>query len=257
MLQRSSCTFSEEDMRECDLNLMEVAVFSGLCTELPSVSSSGRRTFCYVHFTVQVNKQAKRHTALGQLEESQYVWRNVFQTFRFKCPLCVFSLEGVHGCFVRLHGVSFRVQECSGLWLVAHAQHFHHQTRSDQIGSKPGPQSGGADPSRPFGMLWHVPTLSVRLACPRLPWRAARGASLPPQCCKGQWAGWGAAATAAGVNGCTTEQSRSGGELKGMLTRNGAGTEVNCLMNVDRTDGQSLFWKWPQNNLFLTFVSRF
>lgn len=61
MLQRSSCMFSEEDMRECNLNLMEVAVFSGLCTELPSVSSGGRRTFCYVHFTLQVNKHAQQH----------------------------------------------------------------------------------------------------------------------------------------------------------------------------------------------------
>lgn len=57
--------FSEEDMRECDLNLLEVAVFSGLCTELPSASSSGRRTFCYVHFTLQVNKQPNSIGAPG------------------------------------------------------------------------------------------------------------------------------------------------------------------------------------------------
>ncbi|XP_056906615.1 NLR family CARD domain-containing protein 3 isoform X2 [Takifugu flavidus] len=53
MLQRNSYIFSEEDVMECGLNLIEVTVFSGLCTELPTASSRGRRNFCYVHLTFQ------------------------------------------------------------------------------------------------------------------------------------------------------------------------------------------------------------
>lgn len=56
MLQRNSNVFFEEDMVECDLNLLEVTVFSGMCTELPTASSRRQRTFCYVHFTLQVKQ---------------------------------------------------------------------------------------------------------------------------------------------------------------------------------------------------------
>lgn len=48
--------FFEEDMMECDLNLLEATVFSGLCTELPAEPSRGQRKFCYVHFTLQVKQ---------------------------------------------------------------------------------------------------------------------------------------------------------------------------------------------------------
>lgn len=56
MLQRNSSVFLEEDMMECDLNLLEAAVFSGMCTELLAASSRGQREFCYVH-----GMQVKRH----------------------------------------------------------------------------------------------------------------------------------------------------------------------------------------------------
>lgn len=56
MLQRNSKVFFEKDMMECDLDLREVTVFSGLCTELPAASSRGQREFCYVHFTLQVKQ---------------------------------------------------------------------------------------------------------------------------------------------------------------------------------------------------------
>lgn len=54
MLQRNSNVFFEEDIIECDLNLQEVTVFSGMCTELPNACCSEQRKFCYVHVTLQV-----------------------------------------------------------------------------------------------------------------------------------------------------------------------------------------------------------
>lgn len=54
MLERNTSVFFEEDVKECGLKLTEVTVFSGLCTELPIAASDGRRTFCFIHFTVQV-----------------------------------------------------------------------------------------------------------------------------------------------------------------------------------------------------------
>lgn len=53
MLEKNTSVFFEEDVKECDLKLTEVAVFSGLCTELPAAASAGRRTFCFIHFTFQ------------------------------------------------------------------------------------------------------------------------------------------------------------------------------------------------------------
>lgn len=53
MLERNTSVFSEEDVKEAGLDLMEVTVFSGLCTELPRATSSGGRTFCFIHFSFQ------------------------------------------------------------------------------------------------------------------------------------------------------------------------------------------------------------
>uniref|UniRef100_A0A8D3BBZ2 NLR family, CARD domain containing 3-like n=1 Tax=Scophthalmus maximus TaxID=52904 RepID=A0A8D3BBZ2_SCOMX len=53
MIDRRTSVFFEEDVKECGLKLTEVAVLSGLCTELPAAVSDGRRTFCFIHFTVQ------------------------------------------------------------------------------------------------------------------------------------------------------------------------------------------------------------
>lgn len=61
MLKRNANVFFEEEVTECGLNLKEVTVFSGLCTELPSAPSR-RRTFCFIHFTFQV-KSSPSHTA--------------------------------------------------------------------------------------------------------------------------------------------------------------------------------------------------
>lgn len=136
---------------------------------------------------------------------------------------------GVHGCFVRLHSVLFRVQECSGLSNVAHSQYFHIQS-SEKICSKPGPKCAGVNPQGPIGALRYVPTLFVWLAFPTLPSQAPWWAPLPPWCCKGQWAGRGAAAAGADDTDCTTKQHRQVGKPRGMLTRNDPGRWVSWLM---------------------------
>lgn len=53
MLERNTSVFFEEDVKECSLKLTEVAVLSGLCTELPAAASDGKRTFCFMHFSFQ------------------------------------------------------------------------------------------------------------------------------------------------------------------------------------------------------------
>lgn len=52
MLEKNTSEFVEEDTKEHHLDLTDVTVFSGLCTELP-VTSSGNRRFCFIHITVQ------------------------------------------------------------------------------------------------------------------------------------------------------------------------------------------------------------
>ena len=54
MLERNTGVFTEEDINECGLSLTEVTVFSGICTELPTVPSEETRKFCFIHFTFQV-----------------------------------------------------------------------------------------------------------------------------------------------------------------------------------------------------------
>lgn len=55
MLERRSSEFSEADLAEFGLKLLEVTVFSGLCTELlPSATASRGRRFCFQHYTLQV-----------------------------------------------------------------------------------------------------------------------------------------------------------------------------------------------------------
>ncbi|KAF7666047.1 hypothetical protein LDENG_00118240 [Lucifuga dentata] len=53
MLERNTSVFFEEDLKEHSLKLPEVTVFSGLCTELPTAPSNGKRKFCFVHLTFQ------------------------------------------------------------------------------------------------------------------------------------------------------------------------------------------------------------
>ncbi|XP_029922646.1 NLR family CARD domain-containing protein 3 isoform X2 [Myripristis murdjan] len=52
MLEKNISVFSEDDLREHGLKLKEVAVFSGLCTELPTAASKDRK-FCFIHFSFQ------------------------------------------------------------------------------------------------------------------------------------------------------------------------------------------------------------
>lgn len=54
MLEKNTSLFFEEDLKEHGLKLTEVTVFSGLCTELPTATSTARRKFCFVHLTFQV-----------------------------------------------------------------------------------------------------------------------------------------------------------------------------------------------------------
>lgn len=55
MLERNCCVFCEADVTECGLTTADVAVFSGLCTELPAAAAANRgRSFCFVHLTYQV-----------------------------------------------------------------------------------------------------------------------------------------------------------------------------------------------------------
>ncbi|XP_060929744.1 nuclear mitotic apparatus protein 1 [Limanda limanda] len=53
MMERNTSVFFEEDVKQSGLELTEVTVWSGLCTELPSAESDGRRTFCFLHVTFQ------------------------------------------------------------------------------------------------------------------------------------------------------------------------------------------------------------
>lgn len=52
MLERNIIEFSEEDIKKHGLNVRDVTVFSGLCTELPC-ASTGKRRFCFIHTTFQ------------------------------------------------------------------------------------------------------------------------------------------------------------------------------------------------------------
>ncbi|KAM3616211.1 uncharacterized protein V6R79_014335 [Siganus canaliculatus] len=53
MLEKNISVFYEEDVKQCDLMLTEVTVFSGLCTELPAAASDERRKYCFIHLTFQ------------------------------------------------------------------------------------------------------------------------------------------------------------------------------------------------------------
>ncbi|XP_008308048.2 protein NLRC3-like [Cynoglossus semilaevis] len=53
MLEKKTTVFSEEDLQLYDLRTTEVTVLSGLCTELTASDSDNRRTFCFIHLTIQ------------------------------------------------------------------------------------------------------------------------------------------------------------------------------------------------------------
>ncbi|XP_024133685.1 protein NLRC3 [Oryzias melastigma] len=51
MLRRNTDVFSTEDLEEYKLDLREVVMLTGLCTELPAVSN--KRRFSFIHYTLQ------------------------------------------------------------------------------------------------------------------------------------------------------------------------------------------------------------
>ncbi|XP_029964184.1 NACHT, LRR and PYD domains-containing protein 3 [Salarias fasciatus] len=51
MLEREVRVFSKEDLEPYHLDLTEVTVLSGMCTELPA--DGGRRRFCFIHYAFQ------------------------------------------------------------------------------------------------------------------------------------------------------------------------------------------------------------
>ena len=53
LLEKGRPLFHEEDMKDYSLTVEEVAVYSGIVTELP-VESKKRRTFSFIHYTFQV-----------------------------------------------------------------------------------------------------------------------------------------------------------------------------------------------------------
>ncbi|XP_054885013.1 protein NLRC3 [Poeciliopsis prolifica] len=53
MLEKNTNVFTEEDVKDVSLELNEVVVFSGLCTELVPTFITGKRTFCFSHYTIQ------------------------------------------------------------------------------------------------------------------------------------------------------------------------------------------------------------
>lgn len=82
MLEKNTGVFYEEDVKEHSLKLTEVTVLSGLCTELPA-SSSGRRTFCFIHFTFQVELCLKYYyNIIMKLATYVGMLTSIYSTFR-------------------------------------------------------------------------------------------------------------------------------------------------------------------------------
>lgn len=52
MLRRNTDMFFKDNLKEYGLDLREVVMLTGLCTELPAVSN--QRRFSFIHFTLQV-----------------------------------------------------------------------------------------------------------------------------------------------------------------------------------------------------------
>ncbi|XP_063763247.1 NLR family CARD domain-containing protein 3 isoform X2 [Eleginops maclovinus] len=53
MLEKNISVFCEEDVKEYGVSFTEVTVLCGLCTEIPGAASDGKRTFCFIHFSLQ------------------------------------------------------------------------------------------------------------------------------------------------------------------------------------------------------------
>ncbi|XP_030590520.1 protein NLRC3-like [Archocentrus centrarchus] len=53
MLEKDVSVFYVDDVKEHGLNLTEVAVLCGMCTELPTPAADGRMVYSFIHFTFQ------------------------------------------------------------------------------------------------------------------------------------------------------------------------------------------------------------
>ncbi|MEQ2165028.1 hypothetical protein GOODEAATRI_012757, partial [Goodea atripinnis] len=82
MLEKNTSVFIEEDLKDVDLQLTEVVIFSGLCTELNPAAFSGRRTFCFSHFTIQEFMAALYVFLMFYIES-----RNVLDTGFLQMPM--------------------------------------------------------------------------------------------------------------------------------------------------------------------------
>ncbi|KAL0973453.1 hypothetical protein UPYG_G00203840 [Umbra pygmaea] len=62
LLEKNRVNFSEDDFREYNLTVIDVAWWSGLCTELPRENPKDKRVFCFTHLS------------LLEFMAAQYVW---------------------------------------------------------------------------------------------------------------------------------------------------------------------------------------
>lgn len=84
MLERNTSVFVEEDLKAHSLDVIDVTVFSGLCTELPSPTPPGNRQFCFIHFTVQEFMAALYVFTLFRLESKNVLDSGLLHKFLFK-----------------------------------------------------------------------------------------------------------------------------------------------------------------------------
>ncbi|XP_062388937.1 NACHT, LRR and PYD domains-containing protein 12-like [Sardina pilchardus] len=83
-LENDNLMFYEEDLRECGLDVNEVSVYSGMCTEIfktETVESQKKKVYCFVHLSVQEflaavfvfhSFLAKNHEALKSLFSDEH-----------------------------------------------------------------------------------------------------------------------------------------------------------------------------------------
>ncbi|KAK7883296.1 hypothetical protein WMY93_029470 [Mugilogobius chulae] len=95
MLEQKSKVFAEEQMKEHGLDVNDVTVFSGLCTELLPIVP-GKRRFCFIHSTVQEFLAALYVFALFRVES-----KNILESSRFFSPsLLSKSIANVVQCAI-------------------------------------------------------------------------------------------------------------------------------------------------------------
>lgn len=58
LLEMKTSVFTEADLKEVDVDLKQAVLYSGLCTEVVPTVISGKRTFCFSNYTIQVKHPA-------------------------------------------------------------------------------------------------------------------------------------------------------------------------------------------------------